>query len=247
MSNVAGDQTSDPNPVRFAKGVQHMLPIALMLVALLELMALLPVPLDSLALGGVAAMLGPGSFLAMVIAVLWAAFLPPSRSALLVKAATAVGSVAVVVTKLVLVLLWWTGHSGGGPVGWSAVLLVLTGLVLGVVMLVWSVVDLSATRSVLAQQTSSGIPAQSASAAPSDPPVRSATPARPPSPVTTVSASTPTRQSSPESAPEQQIRHPRPQAPSSQWRSVSTPWPRRDEADPDGTIIRSPRRGRRRQ
>lgn len=83
------------NPVSVAKGVQHLLPIALLLVAFLELSAVIPASFDKLDVGGAAAILGPSSFLALSLAVVWAAFLPPSRPALYVKAITAAGAIEV--------------------------------------------------------------------------------------------------------------------------------------------------------
>lgn len=215
---------TDANPVRLARGVQHLLPVVLLAVAFLELSALIPVPFDTLDVGGVAALLGPASFLPLSLAVVWAAFLPPTRTGLLVKIVTAVGAAGFVAARIVLTVAWWMEQSGAGA-GWTTTVLGLSGLLLGSSLLVWSVVDVSATRSALRRPRDEVSPALAA--APVDPvlPASPSTPARPPSPVR-VGPQPP---------------HPSQETPSPMWQSVSTPWPRRDESDPNGTLIRPPR------
>lgn len=175
-----------------------MLPVVLLLAAILELAAVVPAPMAGSGTGD-AALLGPGAFVPVSLAVVWAALLAPSRPAGYVKALTAAGATGFVVARLALAISWWTGRAGVAEPGWTAVVLGLSGLLLGVALMVWSIVDVAATRYALAQPRVSPLPEVARVDAP---PARSAV--------------------------------------QPMWQSVSTPWPRRDETDPDGTLIRPP-------
>ncbi|MDO5735265.1 MAG: hypothetical protein Q4P15_02195 [Propionibacteriaceae bacterium] len=190
--------------VRLARGVQHLLPVVLLLVAFLELSALIPVSFDTLDVGGVAALLGPASFVPVSLAVVWSAFLPPTRTGQLVKVVTAAGATGFVGARLVLTILWWVAAADNGAPGWSTTVLGLAGLLLGIALVVWSVADVAATRTALVGRSVTGTPE------PAPSPQKSAGMAQPAA-----------------------LRTP--------WTSVSTPWPRRDENDPEGTLIRPPR------
>lgn len=199
--------------MRMASGVQHLLPVVLLVAAILELIAVATVQVDALDVGGAASVLGPSAFLPLSLAVVWAAFLTPSRPALVVKAITAGGAAGFLAARLVLSLAWWTGRT---TAGWTASALIFASILLGVALLVWCCVDLVATRAALsATRTLTRSPASPA-----------------------VSAA----ESSPSGPPEVRAAAHPPTQPA--WQSVSTPWPRRDESDPDGTVIRPPRRQR---
>ncbi|RMB62276.1 hypothetical protein [Tessaracoccus antarcticus] len=214
--------------MRIARTLQHLLPIILLAVGFLELAALIPVAFDTLDVGGTAAMLGPSSFLPLSLAVVWAALLPPSGFALAVKAATAAGAVLFAAARVGLTTLWWRDSPG---MGWSTGTLALAGSAMGAALTVWAIVDALATRGALAETTatpSTAMPAtaQTARVADTTLPGSPTTPARPTSPTAPLAGGEPVMP----------VRQP------PVWQSVSTPWPRRDEADPDGTLIRPPLR-----
>ncbi|MEO7588027.1 MAG: hypothetical protein ABIS84_08365 [Arachnia sp.] len=219
--------------MRNARTVQHLLPIILLALGFVELSAIIPVAFDPLDVGGTAAMLGPSAFLPVSLGVVWAALLPPTGFALAIKAVTAVGAAAFTAIRGVLIGVWWRDSDA---LGWSTGGLVLAGFLLGLTLAAWAFVDARATRESL--RTAPGVPVPAAPARPAAPLTVRTADAVPPS-----SPTTPTRPTSPASAlvgggapvPVQQ---------QAAWQSVSTPWPRRDEADPDGTVIRPPRRNR---
>ena len=96
-------------------------------------------------------------------------------------------------------------------VGWSTGVLMVAGLLLGVSLSAWAFVDAIAMRGALRTPTTP----------------RDAGAAVLPEAGEPESPTTPTRP-------------PAVQPPSPVWQSVSTPWPRRDESDPNGTLIRPP-------
>ena len=219
--------------MRNARTVQHLLPIILLALGCVELSALIPVAFDTLDVGGTAATLGPSAFLPVSLAVVWAALLPPTGFALAIKSVTAVGAAAFTAIRGVLIGVRW--RASDAP-GWSTGGLVLAGFLLGLTLAAWALVDARATRASL--RIAAGTPVPATPGRPAAPLRGRTADAAPPS-----SPTTPTRPAS--SAPALAGGGaPMPARQQPAWQSVSTPWPRRDEADLDGTVIRPPRRNR---
>ncbi len=214
------------NDVQTVRVAYYILPIAALLVAFLELAALMPVPLDSLDASGIAFLLGPVSYLSVVLAVAWVVFLPALSSALTTKLLTLLGVVAVTGGKVALTAGWWL--DGTGSPGWSAAVLMVSGGLLGAVLCAWSAVDVLATRTVLARGEPSPTMFSIVESPDQELPTSPVTPIRVPSPLEHRVPTGPGGDAEPP---------PR-------WQSVSTPWPRRDESDPEGTLIRPPRKRR---
>lgn len=223
---------------------QLALPLVLLTLGVLELGALGLTVVRAADATGIALAAGPGALVPVTLAVVFATLLRPTSRAVRVRAITAVGAAVFLLARLGLVA---TAVLSGGPALPAASMLgAASGLVLGLSLAVWSAIEFRAAQLCLR---------------PVAPPSRqqpAAEPARP-SPV-----DVPNPQTITSPGPRPRVTAPRPRAaltphPVSQatpparfpertspgavpWHRGSTPWPRGNEDDPDGTLLRPPRR-----
>lgn len=242
------------------EAAQHALPLVFLTLGVLELGGIVYslVAADPL---GIAAAGGPTAFVPVTLAVVFATLLRPSRRSVTVKGATAVGAMLFFLVRVGLVV----GISLSAPdaVSLGTVLGVVSGIVLGLTLAAWAAMEFVAARLEVrrgnvpggAQSPVAPASGPSPSASPVSAPLRTAAPAavaepdpdtarthisgrrpRPVSPAVPVAphpASAPT----PAAGPVE-----RRAAGAVAWHRGSTPWPRKNEEDPDGTLLRPPRR-----
>lgn len=242
------------------EGAQLALPLVLLTLGVLELGGLVH-SLVSADPVGIAAAGGPSTFVPVTLAVVFATLLRPSARSVTVKGATAIGALVFFVVRIGLVV--GIALTDTDAVALGAVLGVVSGIVLGLALAAWSAMEFVAAR---LEVQGSEVPASAPS------PVAPTSPNPAPSPVTRTSPAepAPTTPAAPDPASVRTHlsgRRSRPVNPSvpaaprpmsavtpaagpperrsagaMAWHRGSTPWPRKNEDDPDGTLLRPPRR-----
>lgn len=243
---------------RMLQTAQRGLPLVLCTLGVLELGAVVFGPGVRLDPAGILAGVGPGAFVPVTLAVVFATLLRASADTLMVKAATAVASGVFLAARagLAVVLVM-----SGADLGVAELLTLVSGTVLGLALAIWSAIEFRAAQLLVAAEAARGregdaryLPEPEIMSPPSPSPVASPTRPRAPAPAgpahgssAPASAPTPTtviRPALPGSALQaSSVRSTSPaSAAASLWHRGSTPWPRRNEEDPDGTLLRPPRR-----
>lgn len=234
---------------------QRALPLVLLTLGVLELGAAVFTTVRVMDVPAVVASAGPGGLVPVTLAVVFATLLRADRRALPVKGVTAAGAAFFALARIVLVA---TVASATPGLAIAQVLTLVSGTVMGVVLAGWAAVEYrTSLAAVRDASTPVPRPESSTTAAPVSPtrPPASATSAGALHPVSAASAGVqgPSRELAarphapvPRSAatpvvvsrPGQNAHN----ATALAWRRGSTPWPRKNEDDPDGTVIRPPRR-----
>ncbi|GAB3820221.1 hypothetical protein GCM10028820_25620 [Tessaracoccus terricola] len=232
------------------EAAQHALPLVFLTLGVLELGGIIYslVAADPM---GIAAAGGPTAFVPVTLAVVFATLLRPSRRSVTVKGATAVGALVFFLVRIGLVAGIVLTDTDAVSLG--AVLGVVSGIVLGLTLAAWAAMEFVAARLQVRQgpaPASRPSPAEAAlPPSPASPPVRpvEADPGtvrthlsgRLPRPVNPAvpAAPHPVSAATPAAGPPE-----RRATGAVAWHRGSTPWPRKNEDDPDGTLLRPPRR-----
>lgn len=200
------------------------LPLVLLLFGAVELVAAALTVLESPTAATAAAVGEPQFLLAVTVAVVFGA-LESTRSTRLLIAG---GAVAALLARIVLTIC--TFALGGPELTASQSLLNTAGLGLGIAIAAWAVRGLVLNRDLasvtVAPQPAPAGPRPGAPAGMGEPTRSPMTGAEP----------HPTSPSTPVNPGLRGPQHP------GSWSTATTPWPRADEDDPDGTLIRPPRR-----
>lgn len=213
---------------------QRGLPLVFLTLGVLEFAAVVFTSVRSMEVPEVVQAIGPAGFIPVTMAVVFATLLPSERSSVHYKATAAVGAGFFAGARLALLVLVATSAES---LSIQQLLVMISGVVMGLGLVAWELTDykLAAAKARSARR----------SARPQARPVAEPlSPVEPPRPVReaprmvvrpTVQVPRPGHASDVES----------PEVSAAQWRKGTTPWPRKNEDDPDGTLLRPPRRVRR--
>lgn len=236
---------------------QLALPLVLVTLGVLELGAAVFTTVRVMDLPAVVATAGPGGLMPVTLAVVFVTLLPPARRALPVRGVIAAGAAVFALARIILV----TAVASTAPgLSMAQVLTLVSGTVLGLVLAGWAVAGHRAA--VTAVWTGlDDVPSPASTSVPTPSPVPSASassaglrhPTSAPRP--NMEHGAPARTSAPNGRPHAPVPRSaatpavvaRPgqnghNATALAWRRGSTPWPRKNEDDSDGTVIRPPRR-----
>ncbi|MCC2592354.1 hypothetical protein LKO27_02805 [Tessaracoccus sp. OS52] len=232
---------------RLLGNAQRALPLVLLTLGVIELGAVLGSVVVGAEPPDPAAVAGPGAFVPVTLAVVFATLLRANRSALPVKAVTAVGAASFALVRIGLVAIT---AAGGAATGIEEVLGAVSGVVLGLTIAAWAAVESHTARvrvrAVHSQHQVVPVPPPTQPVTATGAGAQPASPAPHPSPATArPAAPRPLQVRSVQ--PLSQVTPPSRGAPfrgvaAVAWQRGSTPWPRKDEDDPDGTLLRPPRR-----
>lgn len=236
------------------EAAQHALPLVFLTLGVLELGGIVysMVAADPL---GIAAAGGPTAFVPVTLAVVFATLLRPSRRSITVKGATAVGAMLFFLVRVGLVA--GIALTATDSVSLGTVLGVVSGIVLGLTLAAWAAMEFLAARLEVRGGNVPGTahspvapasgpspstppaPAPAAVAEPDPDTARTHISGRRPRPVNPAVPVAPHPASAPTPAARPLERR---AAGAVAWHRGSTPWPRKNEEDPDGTLLRPPRR-----
>src|SRR5690606_3363779 len=221
------------------EAAQHALPLVFLTLGVLELGGIIHflVAADPT---GIAAAGGPTAFVPVTLAVVFATLLRPSARSVTVKGATAVGASVFSLVRVGLVAGIVLTDTGAVSLG--AVLGGVSGIVLGLPPAAWAAMEVGAAR-LEVRRASRPVSGPSPALAPSPAPAPEAVSThlsgslpRPVSP-SVPAAPHPVSGVTPAAGPPE-----RRATGAVAWHRGSTPWPRKNEDDPDGTLLRPPRR-----
>lgn len=242
---------------RMLQAGQRALPLVLCTLGVLELGAVVFGPGVRLDPSGILAVVGPGGFVPVTLAVVFATLLRASAATLLIKATTAVAAGFFVAARVGLAVALVTS---GAPLGVGDLLTLVSGTVLGLALALWSAIEYRAAQLLVIEvarlREGDPVDLREPDTMPSPAPAPVASPTAPPAPAPAglvheaampLSAPTPTtviRPAAPRAARQPSLTPTTaPASPAaSLWHRGSTPWPRMNEDDPDGTLLRPPRR-----
>lgn len=190
-------------------------PLVFLTLGVLEALAMGISLVSEPSTAGFAAAAGASSFVPVTVAVVFATLLPASPRARSVKGAVAVVALAFAVARVILLVLVFAGGGAARALPLASGLGAVIGTVVGIALAAWAIVDHRQAVPVPAAVTPEAVP-EAAPASPATPSV-----ARDHRPLRPVPAAG---------------------APVTEWHRGTTPWPRKDEDDPEGTLIRPPRR-----
>lgn len=211
-----------PRPLEAA---QHALPLVLLTLGVLELGGIV-FSLVAADPTGIADAGGPTAFVPVTLAVVFATLLRPSRRSVTVKGATAIGALVFLLVRIGLVV--GIALTDTAAVSLGAVLGVVSGTVLGLTLAAWAAMEFVAARLEVRRAAA---------------PVSGPSPVPTPSPVPVVRPDPRVVRDHPASAATPAVGPPERRATGAvAWHRGSTPWPRKNEDDPDGTLLRPPRR-----
>lgn len=223
---------------------QRGLPLVFLTLGVLEFAAVVFTSVRTMEVPEVIAAIGPAGFIPVTMAVVFATLLPAERSSVPHKATAAVGAAFFAGARIALLVLVATSADA---LTIQQLLVMISGAVMGIGLLAWQLTDYKLAVKAPASRRGGRRPADGSPNFQPEPrpePVAVAqSPVEPPHPV--------------REAPRMVVRPtapvPRvggsvaesPEASAAKWHKGTTPWPRKNEEDPDGTLLRPPRRVRR--
>lgn len=224
---------------------QLALPLVLLTLGVLELGAVGLTVVRAADATGIALAAGPGALVPVTLAVVFATLLRPTPRAVRVRAITAVGAAVFLVARVGLVAA--AVLSGGPAVSAGSMLGAASGVVLGLSLAVWSAIESRAAqlglRPVAAPLTRERPATEPARPLPVDVPSPQTITSPGPRPRVTAPRPRAALTPHPVSQATPPARFPERTNPGAvPWHRGSTPWPRSNEDDPDGTLLRPPRR-----
>lgn len=193
---------------------QLALPLVLATLGVLELLAIGLGLVATPTPGALAAAAGPSSFVGVTLAVVFATLLPRTARGRFVRGVTAAVAAGFAVARIAVLVWLLLSGSAARALDLPMGLGAIVGVVLGLALATWAAIEF--------------VGAHPPAPAPASKPLHQ-----------TPSATTPTPAPTPAPIPSPAAPQP---AANPQWHRGSTPWPRAVEEDPEGTLIRPPRR-----